>query len=124
MYVLVHAFEQKIHNCVRCLSCLCSGAGDVLADSLLSLCSVEKLYIRGINPIPLLRVLSKNAEHCSVSTLGIAFSDHPEQQVRCVSIGPCTPSPPHHTLVHTLCAVSCTHMYSVVPSHMEPLANI
>ena len=103
---------------------MCSGAGDVLADSVLSLHSVEKLSICDINPVPLLRVLSQNAEHCSVSTLGIAFRDHPEQ-VRGVirSMQHFSPRLPRHTLVHTLCAVTCTHMYSVILSHKEPLAN-
>ena len=106
---------------VYCLSCLCSGAGEVLADSVLALLSVTKLCIRDINSVPVLRVLSQNVEHCAVSTLAIALEHHPEL-VRSVSMGPCsTASTPQGTLVHTLCAwlypstcsrsVCCTFLY-------------
>ena len=98
---------------------MCSGAGDGLADSVLSLRSVEKLSICDINPVPLLRVLSQNAEHCSVSTLGIALEYHPEQ-VRCVSLGPCNtshPVPSPHTCTHSVCCIMYTHVFSCTISH-------
>ena len=119
IYVLhPHAFTVSV-LCVCCLSCVCSGAGDVLADSVLSLRSVEKLFIRDINPVPLFRVLSQNAEHCSVSTLGIAFRHHPEQ-VRCVSLGSCStshPVPSPHTCTHSVCCITYTHVFSCIISH-------
>ena len=69
---------------------LCSDAGEVLADRLLSLRSVERLHICDIDPAPVLYVLSENAERCAVSTLGVAFDrDYPEL-VRSVSLGPCS----------------------------------
>ena len=68
-----------------CPSCLFSGAGQVLAESVPSLRSVQKLSICDISPVPLLRVMSQIGEHCSVSTLGIALEEHPKL-VRCVSI--------------------------------------
>ena len=77
------------NSLVYCLSCLCSGAGEVLADSVLALHSVTKLCIRGIDPVPVLHILSQNVEHCIVSTLAIALVDHPEL-VRSVSMGPCS----------------------------------
>ena len=71
---------------------------------MLALHSVKKLCICGINPVPVLRILSQNVEHCAVSTLAIALEHHPEL-VRSVSMGPCsTASTPQGTLVHTQCA--------------------
>ena len=96
----------------HCLFCLCSGAGEVLADRLVSLRSVEKLCIHDINPTPLLRVLSENAEHCAVSTLGLAFWKQP-QLVRSVSMGSCSTSQPVALKVHlyTLCVHGCTQAH-------------
>ena len=95
---------------VLCLSLWRSGAGQVLADNVLSLRSVEKLTICDINPVPVLHVLSQNAEHCSVSSLGIALRDHPEQ-VRCVSMGPCCTLPTQYPSSHT-CTL-CVQSYCV-----------
>ena len=88
------------------LFCLCSGAGEVLADRLLSLHSVEKLHIRDIDPAPVLRVLSEDAECCTVSTLGVAFRDNPEL-VRSVSLGPWTLK----AHLYTLCVHGCTQAH-------------
>ena len=60
------------------LSCLHLGAGEVLADSELPMHSLQKLSIHAIDPAPVLSVLAKNAEHCSVSTLGIVSKGHLE----------------------------------------------
>ena len=71
---------------------------------------MEKLHICDIDPAPVLRVLSENAEHCSVSTLGVAFDrDYPEL-VRSVSLGPCSTSQPVPLKAHlyTLCVHGCT----------------
>ena len=65
----------------------CSGAGQVLADNVLLLQSVETLTICDINPIPVLQILSQNAKH-SVSSMGISL-EHKPDLVRCVSMGPC-----------------------------------
>ena len=90
---LLPALNTQYRDFIKCLSiwvtccclfCLCSDAGAVLADRLFSLHSLEKLCIRDINPTPVLRVLSENAEHCAVSTLGIAFGYQPKL-VRSVS---------------------------------------
>ena len=101
---------------VHCLSCLCSGAGEVLADSVLSLHSVKKLCIRDINPVPVLRILSQNVEHCAVSTLAIAFKDHPEL-VRSVSMGLCSTSQlvPLKAHLYTLCVHGCTQAHVAYP---------
>ena len=97
----------------HCLSCLCSGAGEVLADSVLALRSVTKLCILDINPVPVLHTLSQNVEHCAVSTLTIALEHQPEL-VRSVSMGPCSTSQPVPLKAHT-----CTHsVCMVVPKHM------
>ena len=97
---------------VYCLFCLCSGAGEVLADSVLTLRSVTKLCIRDINPVPVLRILSQNVEHCAVSTLAIALEYHPEL-VRFVSVGPCSTSQPAPLKAHlyTLCVHGCTQAH-------------
>ena len=73
---------------------------------------MEKLHIRDIDPAPMLRVLSENAEHCTVSTLGVAFDDHPEL-VRSVSLGPCSTSQPVPLKAHlyTLCVHGCTQAH-------------
>ena len=101
---------------VSCLSCLCSGAGEVLADSVLALRSVTKLCICDINPVPVLHTLSQNVEHCAVSTLAVALVDHPEL-VRSVSVGPCSTSQPVSLKVHlyTLCVHGCTQAHVADP---------
>ena len=101
---------------VYCLSCLCSGAGEVLADSVLALRSVTKLCICDINPVPVLRILSQNVEHCAVSTLAIALEHHPEL-VRSVSMGPCSTSQPVPLKAHlyTLCVHGCTQAHVADP---------
>ena len=86
----------------------CSGAGEVLADNISLLRSMEKISIRDINPIPVLQVLAQNAKH-SVSRMAVSVKDHPEL-VRCVSMGPAarhTPSAPQVTLVQCVCMQSC-----------------
>ena len=101
-----------IDSCCVVSSLWCSGAGQVLADNVLSLRSVEKLSICDINPVPLLHVLSQNAEHCSVSTLGIAL-EYNSEQVRCVSMGPCCTLPtqyPQVTLVHCVCSPTVSYV--------------
>ena len=94
-----------------CLSLWCSGAGQVLADNVLSLHSVDKLSIYDINPVPVLRLLSQNAEHCSMSTLGIALDEDPEL-VRCVigSMQHFTHSVPLKSHLYTVCVVLFYHM--------------
>ena len=82
-----------------CLLLCCSGAGQVLADSVLLLRGVETLSIRDINPIPVLQVLSQNANH-SVSSMGISLEEQPDW-VRCVSMSPCS-------ILHA-CTHACTH---------------
>ena len=108
---------------VHCLSCLCSGAGEVLADSVLALRSVKKLCIRDINPVPVLHSLSQNVEHCAVSTLVIAFLYHPEL-VRSVSMGPCSTSQPAPIKAHlfTPCVHCCTqaHVAYLFVVHFYP----
>ena len=94
-----------------CLSLWCSGAGQVLADNVLSLRSVEKLSICDINPVPLLHVLSQNAEHCSVSTLRIAL-EYNSEQVRCVSMGPCCTLPTQYPSSHT--CTPCVQSYCII----------
>ena len=89
----------------------CSGAGEVLADNISLLRSMEKISIRDINPIPVLQVLAQNAKH-SVSRMAISVDDHPEL-VRCVSMGPAarhTPSAPQVSLVQCVHAVLLYHM--------------
>ena len=49
----------------------------VLADCVLSLCSVQKFYNHDFNPVPMLQLQSENAEHCFLSTLGIALVTTP-----------------------------------------------
>ena len=70
---------------------------------------MEKLRICDIDPAPVLHVLSENAEHCAVSTLGVAFTDHPEL-VRSVSLGSCSASQPVPLKAHlyALCVHGCT----------------
>ena len=72
---------------------------------------MEKLHICDIDPVPVLRVLSENAERCTVSTLGVAFTNPPEL-VRSVSLamGPCNTSQPVPLKAHlyTLCVHGCT----------------
>ena len=99
-----------------CLSCLCSGAGEVLADSVLALRSVKKLCICDINPVPVLRILSQNVDHCAVSTLTIALDHHPEL-VRSVSMGPFSTSQPAPLKAHlyTLCVHGCTQAHVADP---------
>ena len=79
---------------------------------MLALRSVKKLGIRGINPVPVLRILSQNVEHCAVSTLAVALMDHPEL-VRSVSMGPCSTSQPVplKALLCTLCVHGCTQAH-------------
>ena len=71
--------------------------------------SVTKLCIRDINPVPVLRILSQNVEHCAVSTLAIALNHHSEL-VRSVSVGPCSTSQlvPLKAHLYTLCVHGCT----------------
>ena len=91
----------------------CSGAGEVLADNLSLLRSMEKISIRDINPIPVLQVLAQTAKH-SVSRMAVSVKDHPEL-VRCVSMGPATrhtPSAPQVPLVQCVHAVLLYHMSS------------
>ena len=100
-------------TCCGTSFCLCSDDGEALADRLLSLRSVNKLCIFNINPAPVLRVVSENAEHCTVSTLGIAFSKYPQRQlVRSVSMGPCNTSQPVPLAhLYTLCVHGCTQAH-------------
>ena len=89
-YLVIYFIQMNVRYVSFFLSsCLCSGAGEVLADSVLALRSVTKLCICDINPVPVLRILSQNVEHCVVSTLAIALEYHPEL-VRSVSMGPCS----------------------------------
>ena len=91
----------------------CSGAGEVLADNISLLRSMEKISIRDINPIPVLQVLAQTAKH-SVSRMAISVEDHPEL-VRCVSMSPAarhTPSAPQVPLVQCVHAVLLYHMSS------------
>ena len=60
-----------------CLLLWCSGAGQVLADNVLLLRSLETLSIRDINPVPVLQVLAQNAKH-SVSRMGISLEEQPD----------------------------------------------
>ena len=114
-----------------CLLCLCSGAGYVLADSVLSLRSVEKLFICDLNPVPVLQAVSQQSEHCSVSTLGIALEYHPEL-VRCVllynSMQQFTPIVNTPTHVYALCVQSCIigifHSASLVVSVRTKLMHV
>ena len=75
---------------------------------------MEKLHIRDIDPAPVLRILSENAGHCAVSTLGVAFADHPEL-VRSVSLDPCSTSQPVPLEAHLyiLCVHGCTQAHVV-----------
>ena len=75
---------------------------------------MKKLRIRDIDLAPVLRVLSQNAGHCAVSTLGVAFRDNPEL-VRSVSLGPCSTSQPVPLKAHlyTLCVHGCTQAHVV-----------
>ena len=91
----------------------CSGAGEVLANNLSLLRSMEKISIRDINPIPVLQVLAQTAKH-SVSRMAVSVKHRPEL-VRCVSMGPAarhTPSAPQVTLVQCVHAVLLYHMSS------------
>ena len=91
----------------------CSGAGEVLADNISLLHSMEKISICDINPIPVLQVLAQTAKH-SVSRMAVSVEDHPEL-VRCVSMGPAarpTPSAPQVPLVQCVHAVLLYHMSS------------
>ena len=85
----------------------CSGAGQVLADNVLLLQSVETLSIRDINPKPILQVLSRNSKH-SVSSMGISL-EHKPDLVRCVSMDTCstghTPRGPQ-VYLYSLCVYS------------------
>ena len=83
---------------------------------MLALRSVTKLCIRGINPVPVLRILSQNVEHCAVSTLAVVLEDHPEL-VRSVSVGPCSTSQPVPLKAHlyTLCVHGCTQGHVADP---------
>ena len=75
---------------------------------------MEKLHIRDIDPAPVLRILSEDAEHCTVSTLGVAFYYHPEL-VRSVSLGPCSTSQPVPLKAHlyTLCVHGCAQAHVI-----------
>ena len=91
----------------------CSGAGEVLADNISLLRSMEKISICDINPIPVLQVLAQTAKHF-VSRMAVSVEDHPEL-VRCVSMDPAaphTPSAPQVTLVQCVHAVLLYHMSS------------
>ena len=89
----------------------CSGAGQVLADNVLLLRSLETLSICDVNPIPVLQLLSQNAKH-SVSRIGISVEDEPDW-VRCVSMG----SVVLHTLssspTHSVCVCTYAHVCTV-----------
>ena len=76
---------------------------------MLALRSVTKLCICDINPVPVLRILSQNVEHCAVSTLAVDLEYHSEL-VRSVSVGPCSTSQPVPLKAHlyTLCVHGCT----------------
>ena len=79
---------------------------------MLALRNVTKLCIHDINPVPVLHILSQSVEHCAVSTLAIAFGDHPEL-VRSVSMGPCSTLQPVPRKAHlyTLCVHGCTQAH-------------
>ena len=83
---------------------------------MLALRSVTKLCIRDINPVPVLRILSQNVEHCAVSTLAVALVYHSEL-VRSVSMGPCSTSQPVPLKAHlyTLCVHGCTQAHVADP---------
>ena len=83
---------------------------------MLALRSVTKLCICDINPVPVLRILSQNVEHCAVSTLAVALEYHPEL-VRSVSMGPCSTSQPVPLKAHlyTLCVHGCTQGHVADP---------
>ena len=88
----------------------CSGAGQVLADNISLLHSMEKISICDINPIPVLQVLAQTAKH-SVSRMAVSVKDHPEL-VRCVSMGPATPHTPRLLKSH-LCSV-CMQSFCIM----------
>ena len=75
---------QYIKYVVAHLILWCSGAGQVLADNVLLLRSLETLSIFDINPIPVFQALSQNAEH-SVSRMGISLWKKPQLKVTGVS---------------------------------------
>ena len=87
-------------------------AGEVLADSVLSLRSMEKLSILDINPVPVLQVLFENAEYCFVSTLRSVFGDYPKL-VRWLASPPCCSLHPVllKVCLCTLCLQSCIMYY-------------
>ena len=84
----------------------CSGAGQVLADNVLLLRSLETLSICDVNPIPVFQALSQNTEH-SVSRIGISLWEQPDL-VRCLSMGSVVlhtlSSSPTHS-VETACTI-------------------